>query len=121
MPNRRLPEANSQPEDSRRRLVKRQKKPNGASHESRIPSVAPLKSKIHDLKRALQHNERMPADVRIEKERALAGYKQDLENAGREKQKQLMIKRYHMVRFVGKASQIRAMTSWKGYRADEHH
>lgn len=103
MPKRRDGEPDLKAKDSHSQQIKRRKKPNAAFHDSRIPSVAPLKSKIHDLKRALQHNERMPADVRIEKERALAGYKQDLESAEKEKQKQVMIGRYHMVRFFGKS------------------
>lgn len=62
-------------------------------------SVNPIKSKIRDINRLLGHSDHLPAGVKIEKERALAGYKQDLENAYNEKRKQQMIKKYHMVRF----------------------
>jgi hypothetical protein len=64
-------------------------------------SVNSLKSKIRDLTRSLDHNEGLPAGVRIEKERALTGYKQDLEAAEQEKRKQALITRYHRVRFFG--------------------
>ncbi|MCJ1284116.1 18S rRNA maturation protein [Xylographa opegraphella] len=60
-----------------------------------------LKSKIRDLTRLLDHSKDLPADVRIEKERALAGYRVDLESAQGERRRSDMIKRYHMVRFFG--------------------
>lgn len=64
-------------------------------------SVNALKSKIRDVKRVLEHAHDLPLDVRIEKERALAGYRHDLEKAEIEKERQRMIKKYHMVRFFG--------------------
>ncbi|KAI4169222.1 MAG: hypothetical protein LQ348_007319 [Seirophora lacunosa] len=67
--------------------------------QSSSVSVNALKSKIRDVNRVLEHAQRLPLEVRIEKERALAGYRQDLEKAQHEKEKQRMIKRYHMVRF----------------------
>lgn len=69
--------------------------------QSSSVSVNALKSKIRDVNRVLEHAQRLPLEVRIEKERALAGYRQDLEKAQHEKEKQRMIKRYHMVRFFG--------------------
>ena len=46
----------------------------------------------------------MPADVRVEKERALAGYRADFEKAkasvGPRKRNDI-VSRYHMVRFFG--------------------
>ncbi|KAL8714257.1 MAG: hypothetical protein Q9220_001986 [cf. Caloplaca sp. 1 TL-2023] len=76
---------------------------NGASKpthaKSTSISVNALKSKIRDVTRVLQHAQELPLDIRIEKERALAGYKQDLEKAQIEKERQRMIKKYHMVRF----------------------
>ncbi|KAI4123440.1 MAG: hypothetical protein LQ347_006160, partial [Umbilicaria vellea] len=62
-------------------------------------AVNALKAKTRDLTRLLERSDSLPADVRVEKERALAGYKQDLEAAYEEKAKQAMIKKYHMVRF----------------------
>ena len=69
---------------------------------SKPASVNLLKGKIRDLSRLLGRSQRLPADVRIEKERALAGYKADLEKAGEEKRKKDIIGKYHMVRFFGK-------------------
>ncbi len=65
-------------------------------------SLNHLKRKIRDTTRLLQHAEDLPAGVRIEQERALAGYKQDLEAVEEGKSRAKMIKRYHMVRFFGR-------------------
>lgn len=82
--------------------AKRPHKPsNGAPRTSHKHSINLLKSQIRTLTRSLDHNEDLPAGVRIEKERALAGYRQDLEDAELEKRKQSIISRYHMVRFFG--------------------
>ena len=102
----------SQPHDFTRRR-KRNKAPLDSSH----PSVNLLKSKIRDLTRALEHAD-LPADVRVEKERALAGYAQDLENALEEKRKRELIKRYHMVRFVGMSSSIYCSVTLGDLRAN---
>lgn len=68
-------------------------------------SINRLKSKIRDTTRLLNHTEKIPAGARIEKERALVGYQHDLaraeEQAEKHKRRQVMIKKYHMVRFVG--------------------
>ena len=69
------------------------------AHRAQSKPVNPLKSKIRDLTRLLDHNEGLPADVRLEKERALAGYNYDLEIALHDQRKQKMISKYHMVRF----------------------
>ena len=65
------------------------------------PSINALKSKIRALTRVLEHDDHLPPGVRIEKERALAGYKQDLEGVQEAKKKKALIGRYHMVRFFG--------------------
>ena len=79
------------------------KKATQASHKAPVRansvSVHVLKSKIRDVTRLLGHAQDLPLDVRIEKQRALAGYKQDLDKAQREKERQRIIKKYHMVRF----------------------
>lgn len=80
---------------------KRRKSSDFAPPTNKSPSVNQLKSKIRDLTRALEHSDHLPAGVRIEKERALAGYKQDVEKIHEEKQKNEIIKKYHMVRFFG--------------------
>jgi hypothetical protein len=64
-------------------------------------SVNHIKGKLRDVTRTLERSKNLPADIRVEKERALAGYKLDLESAETEKRKQQMIKKYHMVRFFG--------------------
>ncbi|KAL8996265.1 MAG: hypothetical protein Q9169_004196 [Polycauliona sp. 2 TL-2023] len=89
----------------RARLIKgpSQKKKPKVSHSADVystsASVNALKSNIRSVSRVLDHAQDLPLDVRIEKERALAGYKQDLEKAQHEKERQRMIKKYHMVRF----------------------
>ncbi|KAL8964024.1 MAG: hypothetical protein Q9183_004764 [Haloplaca sp. 2 TL-2023] len=79
------------------------KKASQVSHKAPVRanplSIHALKSKVRDVTRVLEHAQDLPLDVRIEKQRALAGYRQDLEKAQREKERQRMIKKYHMVRF----------------------
>ncbi len=93
----------------RERLIKgspHKKKPKvsrPAPMQSNSASFNALKSSIRSLSRVLEHEQNLPLDVRIEKERALAGYKQDLEKAQHEKERQRMIKKYHMVRFFGQS------------------
>lgn len=80
----------------------KRRKPNDfAPRATKSASVNQLKSKIRDLTRALEHSDHLPAGVRIEKERALAGYKQDVEKIREDKRKSELIKKYHMVRFFG--------------------
>ncbi|KAL8694805.1 MAG: hypothetical protein Q9224_003498 [Gallowayella concinna] len=72
-------------------------------------SINALKSNIRNVSRVLGHTQSLPLDVRIEKERALAGYKQDLETAQHEKERQRMIKKYHMVRFFERQKATRIL------------
>ena len=90
------------PERSHSGPFKRQRR-NGPSILPSSTSVNRIKSKLRDVKRVLERSKNLPADIRIEKERALAGYRLDLENAEKEKKKQQMIKKYHMVRFFGQS------------------
>jgi hypothetical protein len=64
-------------------------------------SVNAIKKRIRDIKRRLKRSQNLPATIRVEDERALAAYKQELAAAGEEKIRQKMIKKYHMVRFFG--------------------
>lgn len=80
---------------------KRRKSNDFAIPAIKSASVNQLKSKIRNLTRALEHSDHLPAGVRIEKERALAGYKQDVEKIHEDKRKNELIKKYHMVRFFG--------------------
>ncbi len=91
MPPRRIPHHPS----------KRRKSNDFAPPSTKTPSVNQLKSKIRDLTRMLEHSDHLPPGVRIEKERALAGYKQDVGNVYEDKRKNELIKKYHMVRFFG--------------------
>ena len=86
-----------------KKYPRRNKEPSG--HKS----INPLKSKIRDLERCLARSEHLPAGVKIEKERALAGYKQDLEQAMHGKQRQHMISKYHKVRFFERQKATRAL------------
>ena len=64
-------------------------------------SVNAIKKRIRSVTRKLERVEDLPADVRVDDERALAAYQQELAAAEAEKRKQKMIKKYHMVRFFG--------------------
>lgn len=80
----------------------KRRKPNDfAPQATKSASVNQLKSKIRDLTRALEHSNHLPAGVRIEKERALAGYKQDVDQIHQDRRRNQTIKKYHMVRFFG--------------------
>ena len=86
-------------ERSHSSLSRRKHKSSSDRPNTHTKAVNPIKSKIRDLTRLLEHSDHLPADVRIEKERALAGYKQDLEIALKDKRRSHMISKYHMVRF----------------------
>ena len=90
---------------SRRKPIHPSKRPKSndfAPPSTKPASVNQLKSKIRDLTRALEHSDHLPAGVRIEKERALAGYKQDVEKILDDRRRNELIKKYHMVRFFGR-------------------
>ncbi|KAF7949052.1 hypothetical protein EAE96_008225 [Botrytis aclada] len=67
--------------------------------QAHASSVNTIKKKIRDITRKLERAQDLPADVRVEDERALAAYQQELASAEAEKIRQKMIKKYHMVRF----------------------
>jgi len=71
--------------------------------QAHASSVNAIKKRIRDVTRKLERGEDLPANIRIEGERALAAYQQELEAAQAEKIRQKMIKKYHMVRFFGMA------------------
>ena len=100
-------DASTPPETASRRTPKhpskRRKPHDSATPPTKNPSINQLKSKIRDLTRALEYSEHLPPGVRIEKERALAGYKQDVEKIHMDKRKNELIKKYHMVRFFGES------------------
>lgn len=81
----------------------RQTQPTASKDQLHASSVNAIKKRIRDVTRKLEHSEDLPANIRIEDERALAAYQQELAAAEAEGFRQKMIKRYHMVRFFGKA------------------
>ena len=80
---------------------RKRQKPNNAGPKSfrKAYPVNELKSKARSLKRLLEKNEALPADVRVDKERALQSVQYELEEAQKAKNKSDMIGRYHKVRF----------------------
>lgn len=64
-------------------------------------SVNAIKKRIRDVRRRLERAKDLPANIRVEDERALAAFEQELAAAEEEGIRQKMIKKYHMVRFVG--------------------
>lgn len=111
------PHSSSQIHPSRRSNVpitesqppkRRRPNPPDPTNPTSRPSTGSLRSQIRSLTRLLSHNDNLPADVRIEKERALTGYQHDLDVILKDRQKSQMIKKYHMVRFFErqKASRI---------------
>lgn len=65
-----------------------------------------VKKKIRDIERLLKR-ENLPADVRIENERALKALNVDLQNAQLNLRAKKIAKKYHMVRFFEKKKAIR--------------
>jgi rRNA-processing protein Efg1 len=65
-------------------------------------STTVLKKKIRDLTRLLSNpRTALPADVRLENERALEAFKHELSLAQSASREQKIAKKYHMVRFFG--------------------
>ncbi|RDW83413.1 hypothetical protein BP5796_04904 [Coleophoma crateriformis] len=81
--------------------AKKPRKTEPAVHkkQAHASSVNTIKKRIRDVSRRLERADSLPANVRVEDERALAAYEQELVAAEAEKVRQKMIKKYHMVRF----------------------
>ncbi|TAQ91201.1 hypothetical protein B7494_g457 [Chlorociboria aeruginascens] len=77
--------------------------------QAHASSVNAIKKRIRDVSRRLERADGLPANVRVEDERALAAYQQDLAAADAEKTRQKMIKRYHMVRFFERQKATRQL------------
>lgn len=92
-----VPSSGSKPSEKRRK-IKPPPPHKGADHTT---SINAIKKHIRDVKRRLERLRDMPADVRVENERALAAYEEELVTATGTKLRQKMIRRYHMVRFFG--------------------
>ncbi len=77
------------------------RKPDNAGPRSfqKAHPVNELKSEIRSLKRLLERTDRLPADVRVEKERALQTAQHELDQREKAKQRSDMIGKYHKIRF----------------------
>lgn len=69
--------------------------------QAHASSVNAIKKRLRDASRRLERAEDLPANVRVEDERAVAACHRELAAAQAEKAKIKMIKRYQMVRFFG--------------------
>ncbi|RDL40612.1 Uncharacterized protein BP5553_00591 [Venustampulla echinocandica] len=72
-------------------------------------SVNAIKKRLRDASRRLERAEDLPANVRVEDERAVAACHRELAAAETEKMKQKMVKRYQMVRFFERQKAGRAV------------
>lgn len=88
---------------------KRKSEPAFNKKQAHASSVNTIKKKIRDTTRKLERAQDLPADVRVENERALAAYQQELASAEAEKIRQKMIKKYHMVRFFERQKATRQL------------
>ncbi|ESZ98010.1 hypothetical protein SBOR_1623 [Sclerotinia borealis F-4128] len=88
---------------------KRKSEPAFNKKQAHASSVNTIKKKIRDVTRRLERAQDLPADVRVEDERALAAYQQELASAEAEKIRQKMIKKYHMVRFFERQKATRQL------------
>jgi hypothetical protein len=77
--------------------------PLGNGHSKRLNkrAAAPVKNRIRDIRRLLNHAKDLAADKRIELERELGVLEHDLDILQAKKRKAYMISKYHMVRFFG--------------------
>ena len=73
--------------------------PNKAATFKKAYPVNELKSKIRSLKRLLERDDRLPANIKVEKERALQTAQHELLTAQKAKERSDMIGKYHKIRF----------------------
>ena len=79
---------------------RKRQKPNYAGPKiKKAHPVNELKSEVRSLKRLLERNDRLPATVRQEKERALQTAQHELQEADEAKKRSEMIGKYHKIRF----------------------
>ncbi|KAL6451362.1 hypothetical protein SBY92_002702 [Candida maltosa Xu316] len=82
------------------------KAPKSHRHKSRGASIqvaesmgsgsAKIKKKIRDIERLLKKNSKLPADKRVEYDRALKGLKVELQNSQVQNKAKVLAKKYHM-------------------------
>ncbi|KAL1961359.1 hypothetical protein VTO42DRAFT_87 [Malbranchea cinnamomea] len=106
------PSSDDDNEGARRANPKRPRhrynKDGGSRREDKGPSINELKTKIRDAKRLLRRDT-IPADVRVEKERAIQAYEQDLQKLQQQKKRSAMIAKYHFVRFLERKKATKAL------------
>ncbi|OCL12455.1 hypothetical protein AOQ84DRAFT_285170 [Glonium stellatum] len=89
-------------------------RPKGSQNLKKPVVFNSLKTQIRDLKRLLEHgDDRMPADIRIIRERELAACEHELAQKQAESQaaarRKRMISKYHQVRFFDRQKATRAL------------
>ena len=71
-------------------------------HKTKPDSLNWIRKRARTIDRKLQKSEEnLPGDVSVKLQRELAAHNERITQAGDKKQRQKMIKRYHMVRFFG--------------------
>ncbi|PQE13173.1 rRNA-processing efg1 protein [Rutstroemia sp. NJR-2017a BBW] len=95
--------------DNPKPAKKRKSESGSTKKQIHASSVNAIKKRIRDVSRKLERSQDLPANVRIENERALAAYQQELASAEAEKIRQKMIKKYHMVRFFERQKATRQL------------
>ena len=72
-------------------------------------TLSSLKRQVRDIRRLLNGSESLPETTRVEKERALAAFTDSIARIYSSKQRQQMIKKYHMVRFFERQKATRRL------------
>ncbi|AOW29895.1 rRNA-processing protein EFG1 [Candida albicans P57072] len=70
---------------------------------------AKIKKKIRDIERLIKKNPNLPADKKIEYDRALKGLKVELQNSQVQNKAKVLAKKYHMVRFFERKKAVRKL------------
>ncbi|KAK4955399.1 rRNA-processing protein efg1 [Elasticomyces elasticus] len=85
----------------------------GRNLQPKTRPINPIKSRIRSLQRMLEHNDGLPADIRIGHERELQSCKWELEEAKKEERRKETIGKYHMVRFFDRQKATRRLKKVK--------
>lgn len=91
----------------------RRPKPTNKDTLSSRTSTNAIKKRKRDLRRLLEHAEKLPANIRISHERELASCDTELETAKETARRSQMIKKYHMVRFFGMLNTSVTIDEWQ--------
>ncbi|RCK67316.1 rRNA-processing protein EFG1 [Candida viswanathii] len=77
--------------------------------ESMGSGSAKIKKKIRDIERLLKKNDKLPADKKIEYDRALKALRVELQNSQVQNKAKVISKKYHMVRFFERKKAVRKL------------